>query len=83
MTKIRNSTNPDPSWDICMFDCRRVSYHSLFVSRRINDIKPKTTVRIKFGFYPYKTGKKTLYVDFDCSLFRDIKKECAVVVAKY
>ncbi|KAM8756255.1 protein-glutamine gamma-glutamyltransferase E [Acanthopagrus schlegelii] len=50
---------------------------------KMKDIKPKTTVRVKFAFYPYKTGKRTLYVDFDCSLFRDIKKECTVIVAKY
>ncbi|KAM9361402.1 protein-glutamine gamma-glutamyltransferase 2-like [Symphorus nematophorus] len=44
------------------------------------DMRPSTRIIVKFSFVPYKTGVKTLVVDFDCSTFRDIKGSCTVKV---
>ncbi|KAK5871918.1 hypothetical protein PBY51_012658 [Eleginops maclovinus] len=40
---------------------------------RMPDLKPKNRIRVMFSFVPYKSGKRTLVADFDCSTFRDIK----------
>ncbi|XP_070815492.1 protein-glutamine gamma-glutamyltransferase 5-like [Chaetodon trifascialis] len=47
---------------------------------QVPDIKPNNQARVKFSFFPYKAGKKTLMIDFDCSTFRDIKRSCTVNV---
>ncbi|XP_070849914.1 protein-glutamine gamma-glutamyltransferase E-like [Chaetodon trifascialis] len=47
---------------------------------QIPDIKPNSRTRVKFSFFPYKAGKKTLMIDFDCSTFRDMKSSCTVNV---
>lgn len=47
---------------------------------RLPDLLPNNRVRVRFGFIPYKSGERTLLVDFDCASFRDIKKSCTVIV---
>uniref|UniRef100_A0A3B5QVZ1 Protein-glutamine gamma-glutamyltransferase 2 n=1 Tax=Xiphophorus maculatus TaxID=8083 RepID=A0A3B5QVZ1_XIPMA len=47
---------------------------------RLPDLLPNNRVRVKFHFVPYKSGDRTLLVDFDCASFRDIKKSCTVIV---
>ncbi|KAJ4940907.1 hypothetical protein JOQ06_027198 [Pogonophryne albipinna] len=42
--------------------------------------EPNNRLRVNFSFVPYKRGKRTLVVDFDCSTFRDIKASCTVNV---
>nr|XP_046240951.1 protein-glutamine gamma-glutamyltransferase 6 [Scatophagus argus] len=44
------------------------------------DLRPNSRITIKFTFAPYKTGKKTLTIGFNCSTFRDIKGWCLVDV---
>ncbi|XP_076604865.1 protein-glutamine gamma-glutamyltransferase 5-like [Chaetodon auriga] len=50
------------------------------VEFQIPDIKAKNRTRVKFSFFPYKEGQKTLMIDFDCSAFRDIKRSHTVCV---
>uniref|UniRef100_A0A3B3VAF8 Protein-glutamine gamma-glutamyltransferase 2 n=1 Tax=Poecilia latipinna TaxID=48699 RepID=A0A3B3VAF8_9TELE len=47
---------------------------------RLPDLLPDNRVRVKFHFVPYKSGERTLIVDFDCASFRDIKQSCTVIV---
>ncbi|KAM4741223.1 protein-glutamine gamma-glutamyltransferase E-like [Anableps anableps] len=47
---------------------------------KLPDLLPNNRVRIKFGFIPYRSGERTLLVDFDCASFRDIKRSCKVIV---
>uniref|UniRef100_A0A3B5MI63 Transglutaminase-like domain-containing protein n=1 Tax=Xiphophorus couchianus TaxID=32473 RepID=A0A3B5MI63_9TELE len=47
---------------------------------RLPDLLPNNRVRVKFHFVPYRSGDRTLLVDFDCASFRDIKKSCTVIV---
>ncbi|KAK5871919.1 hypothetical protein PBY51_012659 [Eleginops maclovinus] len=47
---------------------------------KLQDLKPYNRLHVYFSFVPYKSGKKTLVVDFDCSTFRDIKASCIVNV---
>ncbi|XP_008406505.1 protein-glutamine gamma-glutamyltransferase E-like [Poecilia reticulata] len=47
---------------------------------RLPDLLPNNRVRVKFHFVPYKSGERTLLVDFDCASFRDIKKSCTIIV---
>uniref|UniRef100_UPI0037E7B21E protein-glutamine gamma-glutamyltransferase E-like n=1 Tax=Semicossyphus pulcher TaxID=241346 RepID=UPI0037E7B21E len=49
---------------------------------RLGDMLPFTQLNINFRVFPYKRGKKTLHVVFDCSIFRDIKGSCPVIVKK-
>ncbi|XP_018533750.1 LOW QUALITY PROTEIN: protein-glutamine gamma-glutamyltransferase 2-like [Lates calcarifer] len=44
------------------------------------NLLPNKELRVKFSFVPYKTGKKTLIIDFDCSTFRDVKASHTVNV---
>ncbi|XP_071329119.1 protein-glutamine gamma-glutamyltransferase E [Trachinotus anak] len=50
------------------------------VDFRLPDLQPNKQVRIKVFFNPYKSGVKTLMVDFDCADFRDIKASSTVTV---
>lgn len=62
---------------VCMCKiCTAFSLIALCVTYRLSDMKPNTRIIIRFGFVPYKTGKKTLVAAFDCSTFRDIKGCC-------
>ncbi|KAF3856825.1 hypothetical protein F7725_017548 [Dissostichus mawsoni] len=45
---------------------------------RMADLKPNNCIHVKFSFVPYKSGKRTLLADIDCSTFRDIKASCIV-----
>lgn len=56
------------------------SLTALCVTYRLPDLRPNTKIIIKFSFFPYKTGVKTMVADFDCSTFRDIKASCTVHV---
>ncbi|XP_035986257.1 protein-glutamine gamma-glutamyltransferase 5-like [Fundulus heteroclitus] len=47
---------------------------------RLPDLMPNKTLLVKLNIVPYKSGKKTLLVDFDCASFRDIKTSCIVHV---
>ncbi|KAM4741224.1 protein-glutamine gamma-glutamyltransferase E-like [Anableps anableps] len=47
---------------------------------KLQDLMPNNVLRLKLGMFPYKTGKRTLLVDFDCASFRDIKTSCIVNV---
>uniref|UniRef100_A0A8C6WHZ5 protein-glutamine gamma-glutamyltransferase n=1 Tax=Neogobius melanostomus TaxID=47308 RepID=A0A8C6WHZ5_9GOBI len=47
------------------------------------DIGPKRRFRVTVSFYPRKAGKKTLMADFDCSVFKNIKKSIPITVQKY
>ncbi|XP_034440547.1 protein-glutamine gamma-glutamyltransferase E, partial [Hippoglossus hippoglossus] len=49
---------------------------------KLQDLGPKHQFRIKFFFYPYKKGKKTIMANFDCSTFRDIQATCKIKVKK-
>ncbi|XP_043978494.1 protein-glutamine gamma-glutamyltransferase E-like isoform X1 [Gambusia affinis] len=50
------------------------------LTTRLPDLLPKNRVRVKFNLVPYKSGERTLLVDFDCDSFRDIKNSCTVIV---
>ncbi|XP_019960760.2 protein-glutamine gamma-glutamyltransferase E [Paralichthys olivaceus] len=52
------------------------------VECKLPDLSPLNQFRIKFFFYPYKTGEKTIMADFDCSTFRDIQANCKVKVTE-
>ncbi|KAI9519246.1 hypothetical protein NQZ68_030778 [Dissostichus eleginoides] len=47
---------------------------------KMPDLKPNNCIHVKFSFVPYKSGKRTLLADIDCSTFRDIKASCIVNV---
>ncbi|MEQ2222170.1 hypothetical protein ILYODFUR_023257 [Ilyodon furcidens] len=47
---------------------------------RLPDLLPNNRVRVKCGFVPYRSGERTLLVDFDCASFRDIKKSCRIII---
>uniref|UniRef100_UPI0037E82CE2 protein-glutamine gamma-glutamyltransferase 6-like n=1 Tax=Semicossyphus pulcher TaxID=241346 RepID=UPI0037E82CE2 len=49
---------------------------------KLGDMLPSTQFRVKLPFHPYKVGQKTAMVDFDSSVFRDIKASCTVTVKK-
>uniref|UniRef100_A0A8C6WMB2 Transglutaminase-like domain-containing protein n=1 Tax=Neogobius melanostomus TaxID=47308 RepID=A0A8C6WMB2_9GOBI len=38
--------------------------------------------RVKVSFYPHKAGKKTLMANFNCSVFKNIKKSIPIIVQK-
>uniref|UniRef100_A0A8C6WI55 Protein-glutamine gamma-glutamyltransferase 2 n=1 Tax=Neogobius melanostomus TaxID=47308 RepID=A0A8C6WI55_9GOBI len=42
----------------------------------------KSVFRVTVSFYPHKAGKKTLMADFDCSVFKNIKKSIPITVQK-
>ncbi|XP_074525216.1 protein-glutamine gamma-glutamyltransferase E-like [Halichoeres trimaculatus] len=46
----------------------------------LKDIRPNIRIRVRVIIIPYKVGRKTLTVDFDCSVFRDIKSSCTIDV---
>lgn len=46
------------------------------------DLRPKNQFRVKFYFYPYKTGEKTIMADIDCATFRDIQAVCKITVTE-
>ncbi|TMS19085.1 Protein-glutamine gamma-glutamyltransferase E [Larimichthys crocea] len=50
------------------------------VKYKTPDMKPNTQIVVTFFFNPYKSGKKTLMVNFGCSIFRDITGSCTVDV---
>lgn len=50
------------------------------VADRLAVLEPDHQARFTVDFAPHKVGKKTLLVDFDCSLFRDIKGSCTIDV---
>ncbi|KAK5614749.1 hypothetical protein CRENBAI_018712 [Crenichthys baileyi] len=54
-------------------------FHSEIITR-LPDLLPNNRVRVKYSFVPYRSGERTLLVDFDCSSFRDIKKSCTIIV---
>ncbi|XP_035986261.1 protein-glutamine gamma-glutamyltransferase 5-like [Fundulus heteroclitus] len=47
---------------------------------RLPDLMPNKKLHVKMSTVPYKSGEKTLLVDFDCASFRDIKTSCIVHV---
>ncbi|XP_056241279.1 protein-glutamine gamma-glutamyltransferase 2 [Seriola aureovittata] len=47
---------------------------------RLPDLQRNRRIRIQFPFVPYKTGEKTLMVDFNCSAFRNLKTSGTVTV---
>ncbi|XP_014903761.1 protein-glutamine gamma-glutamyltransferase E-like [Poecilia latipinna] len=47
---------------------------------KVPDLMSYNTLSMKFSLFPYKSGEKTLLVDFDCASFRDIKASCTVNV---
>ncbi|XP_041639554.1 protein-glutamine gamma-glutamyltransferase 5-like [Cheilinus undulatus] len=49
---------------------------------KLTDLKPSSRIRIKIPITPYKAGDRKLAVDFDCSVFRDIKGSCTVKVTE-
>ncbi|XP_072237590.1 protein-glutamine gamma-glutamyltransferase E-like isoform X1 [Leuresthes tenuis] len=65
-------------------DCTlTVSGSGLFVGEttyNLPNLPPSHRFHVKFFFVPYKSGQKTLMIDFDCSSFRDIKDSFAVTV---
>ncbi|KAM9758641.1 protein-glutamine gamma-glutamyltransferase 2-like [Menidia menidia] len=63
--------------------CLTVSGSGLFKKEttfRLPDLRPNVWVRVKFFFVPYKSGERSLLIDFDCSSFRDMKESCSVTV---
>uniref|UniRef100_A0A8C6NWD6 Protein-glutamine gamma-glutamyltransferase 2 n=1 Tax=Nothobranchius furzeri TaxID=105023 RepID=A0A8C6NWD6_NOTFU len=44
------------------------------------DLQPSNRIRVQFPMFPYRSGERSLMVDFDCSSFRDIKASCTVYV---
>ncbi|XP_071778626.2 protein-glutamine gamma-glutamyltransferase E [Centroberyx gerrardi] len=53
------------------------------VEEKLAVLRVGRQVRFKIFITPYKTGQKTLVVDFDCSAFRDIKSSCTFDVSPY
>ncbi len=53
---------------------------ALCFTYRMPDLNPNQQLAVNFIFFPYKTGTKTLLIDFDCSAFRDIKASHEVKV---
>ncbi|XP_056294501.1 protein-glutamine gamma-glutamyltransferase 6 [Pseudoliparis swirei] len=49
---------------------------------QLPDLKKNSQFRVKFPLVPYKLGRKTLIVDFDCAIFRDIKGSCTIKIRK-
>uniref|UniRef100_UPI0037E79CDB protein-glutamine gamma-glutamyltransferase E-like n=1 Tax=Semicossyphus pulcher TaxID=241346 RepID=UPI0037E79CDB len=49
---------------------------------KLGDMLPSTQFRVKLPVHPYKVGQKTAMVDFDSSVFRDIKASSTVTVKK-
>ncbi|CAJ1050831.1 LOW QUALITY PROTEIN: protein-glutamine gamma-glutamyltransferase 5-like [Xyrichtys novacula] len=47
---------------------------------QLGDLLQSRRIRVRFPILPYKAGVRTLLVDFDCSVFRDIKGSCTVTV---
>ncbi|KAM4583270.1 protein-glutamine gamma-glutamyltransferase E-like [Fundulus diaphanus] len=47
---------------------------------KLPDLMPNQRLLVKLNIVPYKSGEKTLLVDFDCASFRDIKTSCIVHV---
>ncbi|KAG7229550.1 hypothetical protein INR49_031974 [Caranx melampygus] len=47
---------------------------------RLPDLRKNQQLRIQFSFFPYKTGVKTMVVNFDCSAFKNIKASSTVTV---
>ncbi|XP_035986258.1 protein-glutamine gamma-glutamyltransferase 6 [Fundulus heteroclitus] len=47
---------------------------------KVPDLPPKNRVRVMFAVIPYRSGERTLLVDFDCASFRDIKKSSTVII---
>ncbi|XP_076013105.1 protein-glutamine gamma-glutamyltransferase 2 [Genypterus blacodes] len=45
---------------------------------KLPDVKPSHRLRANVTMYPYKTGERTLHVDFNCSVFKDIKGICTI-----
>ncbi|XP_029682368.1 protein-glutamine gamma-glutamyltransferase E-like [Takifugu rubripes] len=43
---------------------------------RLPDLKPQSRFTVRFTLSPFKSGRKTLALDFDCSVFRNIKAWC-------
>ncbi|CAG5977461.1 unnamed protein product [Menidia menidia] len=63
--------------------CLTVSGSGLFKKEttfRLPDLRPNVRVRVKFFFVPYKSGERSLLIDFDCSSFRDMKESCSITV---
>ncbi|XP_068451964.1 protein-glutamine gamma-glutamyltransferase E-like [Clinocottus analis] len=49
---------------------------------KLPDLKKNNRLRVMVPITPYKAGKKTLLLDFDCATFRDIKGKCTINVRK-
>uniref|UniRef100_A0A1A8U436 Protein-glutamine gamma-glutamyltransferase 2 n=1 Tax=Nothobranchius furzeri TaxID=105023 RepID=A0A1A8U436_NOTFU len=47
---------------------------------KLQDLQQGRRLRVQFTIVPYRSGERTLLLDFDCSLFRDIKKSCSICV---
>ncbi|XP_041834883.1 protein-glutamine gamma-glutamyltransferase 5 [Melanotaenia boesemani] len=47
---------------------------------KLPDLRPNCRVRTKFPIVPYKSGQRTLIVDFDCSAFRNVKDSRTILV---
>ncbi|XP_023256921.1 protein-glutamine gamma-glutamyltransferase 5-like [Seriola lalandi dorsalis] len=52
----------------------------LICTHLLPDLQRNRRIRIQFPFVPYKTGEKTLMVDFNCSAFRNLKTSGTVTV---
>ncbi|TNN42717.1 Protein-glutamine gamma-glutamyltransferase 2 [Liparis tanakae] len=63
-------------------DCTAGCKARLCSGTRLQDLKKNSQFRVKFPLIPYKLGKKTLIVDFDCDTFRDIKGSCTIKIRK-
>uniref|UniRef100_A0A7N6FHS6 Protein-glutamine gamma-glutamyltransferase 2 n=1 Tax=Anabas testudineus TaxID=64144 RepID=A0A7N6FHS6_ANATE len=50
------------------------------MEEKLQDLPPNKRLRVQIPIVPYKTGKKTLIANFDCSIFRYIKTSCTVNV---
>ncbi|CAL8337737.1 unnamed protein product [Lota lota] len=50
------------------------------VEQSLPDLKPKRRIRLLLGFTPYRTGQKTLVVNFDSSTFRNVKASVTIDV---
>ncbi|CAG5977443.1 unnamed protein product, partial [Menidia menidia] len=47
---------------------------------KLQNLPASSRFIIRFSFVPYKSGERSLLVDFDSSSFRDIKASCTVTV---
>uniref|UniRef100_A0A3Q2QI65 Protein-glutamine gamma-glutamyltransferase 2 n=1 Tax=Fundulus heteroclitus TaxID=8078 RepID=A0A3Q2QI65_FUNHE len=61
-------------------NCSLTLSGSGLINGELPDLPPKNRVRVMVGMIPYRSGERTLLVDFDCASFRDIKKSSTVII---